>query len=90
MAADSSDQPFFGLLRFGQADHSSGSDGPLEMGAADLFIGPSGALAVGLLFGSDQPGIGAKALHRAKALDVVHFVQNCQRIWPTPGIVLSR
>jgi len=69
---------FFGLLRFAQADHGSGSNRPLEMGVADLFVGPSGALAVGLFFGSDQPGIGAKALHRAKALDVVHFVQDGQ------------
>ena len=70
---------FFGLVRFAQTDRGSGSDGPFEMGVADFFVGPSGPLAVGLFFGSNQPGIGAKALHRAKAPDVVHFVQNCQR-----------
>jgi hypothetical protein len=62
--------PVMGHSEKGAKYVSSIAYGPLEMGVAYLFVGPPGALAVGLFFGSDQPGIGAKTLHRAKALDV--------------------
>ena len=71
---------FFGLVRFAQADHSRCPDGPFQMGVADLFVGFSGPLAVGLFFGTDQPGIGAKTLYRGKALGDTVMIEFARRL----------
>jgi hypothetical protein len=68
----------FGLVRFTQTDHGRRPDGPLKMGVADLFIGFAGPLAVRLLLGPDQAGVGAKALNRSEAFDVVDLIQDGQ------------